>query len=315
MVRDAGKERTLLDLSKNDPSGKTALDWFFPSFTGKLLAYGISSNGDENSVLHVMDVQTGKLMAERIPDTRWCDVTWLRDDSGFFYRRFPPNERYSPRLYFHRLGAAFEKDEEIFGAGLDKTFWPSTTLSEDGNSLAITVSRGWSASDLYWMDVQTRAVKPLVKDVPALFENAWIRDGKLHTITNLDAPRGRLIRIDPSKPEKAAWETVVPQSAQTLKGFVPLKGKLLTVLLDRAVSRLRIHGNDGKPISDVTLPGVGSVAGLDGRFDRDTVVLEFTSFTTAPRLLTLDTSKKAPPAVLAEAVSYTHLTLPTNREV
>ena len=89
LVRDglAGSDRVLIDPNTLNDQGTTALDWFYPSDDGALLAYGLSENGSEESVLHVMDVATGQLLADRIPDTRAADLAWLPDNSGFYYTR------------------------------------------------------------------------------------------------------------------------------------------------------------------------------------------------------------------------------------
>ena len=62
-----GPDRVLLDPNALDAAGTTALDWYFPSEDGKLLAYGLSENGSEESVLHVLEVDTGELRRIGLP--------------------------------------------------------------------------------------------------------------------------------------------------------------------------------------------------------------------------------------------------------
>ena len=59
-VRDgvAGKDRALVDASALSEDGTTALDWWFPSKDGALLAWGRSESGSEESTLFVRDVTT-----------------------------------------------------------------------------------------------------------------------------------------------------------------------------------------------------------------------------------------------------------------
>ena len=53
-VREAdGKDRPLVDPNTLAADGTTALDWWFPSRDGELLAYGLSKDGNERSVLHL----------------------------------------------------------------------------------------------------------------------------------------------------------------------------------------------------------------------------------------------------------------------
>ena len=138
--------RVLLDVNQLAADGTVALDWWYPSRDGKLLAYGLSRHGNEQSTLHVRDVATGKDLPEKIDRTRACSLTWLPDGSGFYYTRYPMlrGENYNRRVFFHQLGDDPAKDAEIFGEDRAKEDWPNVTLSPDGRWLVVTVSQGWA---------------------------------------------------------------------------------------------------------------------------------------------------------------------------
>ena len=136
--------------------GTRALDWWFPSDDGALVAYGVSDDGSEESVLRVRDVATGRDRADEIARTRACSLAWTPDGRGFYYTRYPaPGEvpaaevKYHRAVYHHRLGDDPAKDRKLFGDGRDMTDWPGVDLSPDGRWLAITVSQGWSKSEVY----------------------------------------------------------------------------------------------------------------------------------------------------------------------
>ena len=57
-----------------DPTA--AIDWYHPSPDGRLVAYGLSTGGDERSTLHVLDVESGRMLTDTIPDTRGASVAW-----------------------------------------------------------------------------------------------------------------------------------------------------------------------------------------------------------------------------------------------
>src|SRR5262245_1950350 len=76
--RDA-PDRVLLDPAALSPDATTALDWYFPSPDGRLLAYGLSEGGSEQSTLRVRDVVSGSDLADTIPWTRACSLAWLPD--------------------------------------------------------------------------------------------------------------------------------------------------------------------------------------------------------------------------------------------
>jgi prolyl oligopeptidase len=71
------------------PDVTGAIDWYAPSPDGRLVAYGRSTGGDELSTLHIVDVETGRHLDDRIPHARACSLAWLDDGTAFAYTRYP----------------------------------------------------------------------------------------------------------------------------------------------------------------------------------------------------------------------------------
>ena len=158
-----GKDRVLLDVNALDKEGTTALDWWFPSDDGSLVAYGLSANGSEQSTLRVREVATGKDRADVIGRTRACSLAWTPDARGFYYTRYPAegevpkgDEKYHRRVFFHALGADPAKDREIFGGDRAKEDWPNVTLSPDGRWLVVTEEEGWAKTEVYFADLHAK---------------------------------------------------------------------------------------------------------------------------------------------------------------
>ena len=98
-----GAQRVLLDPVALDPAGLTTLDGWIPDHEGRLLAYQLSAGGDEQSVLHVLDVTTGHDVEEPIDRCRYSDVAWLPGGQEFFYvRMVAPDEVPPGEQAFHR---------------------------------------------------------------------------------------------------------------------------------------------------------------------------------------------------------------------
>lgn len=80
------------------------VDW-----EGRLLAYQLSDNGDEQSRLWVMDIDTGENIDGPIDRCSYSPVAWLPGRDAFYYvRRLAPElvpegeEQYHRRVYLHR---------------------------------------------------------------------------------------------------------------------------------------------------------------------------------------------------------------------
>ncbi|TPW16695.1 MAG: prolyl oligopeptidase, partial [bacterium] len=154
-VRDAGEPRILIDPNTLSGDGTTALDWWYPSPDGKLVAWGSSRSGDEWSTLRVRDVESGRDRVEEIPRTRAASVAWLPDATGFYYTRYPDigdgprgDENYHRRIFRHQLDADSRADSLVFGEGRAPEDWVDVQISKDGRWLLASISIGWDRTEL-----------------------------------------------------------------------------------------------------------------------------------------------------------------------
>jgi len=293
----AGPDRVAVDPNTLNAAGTTALDWFYPSWDGRLLAYGLSEDGSEQSVLHVLEVETGAILDDRIPRTRAASLAWLPDGSGFYYTRYPApgrvaggEEHYHRALFYHRLGTDPESDRLIFQPR-EKEFWPGASLSPDGRWLLINVARTFDQTDLYLKDLELdRPLVPVAESIPAIFEGE-IAHGRLFIRTNLDAPTYRLYQTTPERPDRSGWrEIVAPRPDAVLESFTIAQDRLALSYLERASARLRVSDLDGRRQGVVALPTLGSLFGVHAEWNGSEIFYGFSSYTVPPTVYRIDLS-------------------------
>jgi prolyl oligopeptidase len=86
-VRENGRDRILVDpTTLGGAAGHVSLDWWRASPDGRHLVYGLSKNGSEDSILHVLRVADGRDLPERIANTQAANPQWL-DDASWTVRR------------------------------------------------------------------------------------------------------------------------------------------------------------------------------------------------------------------------------------
>jgi prolyl oligopeptidase len=293
-VRDGlkGSDRVLFDPNRLRRDGTAALDWWYPSEDGSLLAYGVSEAGDEKSTLRVLDVKTGAARPDVIPQTRYCSLAWLPDDSGFYYTRYPApgtvpegEENYNSHLFFHRLGTDPAADPEIFGEGRKPTDMIQASLSPDGRWLVVSVFEGWARSDLYLLDrrADKAAFVPVAEGLDAIVTGQVV-GATLYITTNWKAPRYRLLAVDPARPARENWRTLIPESDAVLVQAEPIGGQIMALYLKDASSHVEVHGADGARLREVPLPALGTVEGISGRHDGREAFFDFSSFTRPPEI-------------------------------
>jgi prolyl oligopeptidase len=306
-----GAERSLVDPNKLDANGLTALDWWYPSHDGSLVAYGTSQNGDEWSTLRVVETATGRVLPDAIARTRYSSIAWLPDNGGFFYTRYPTpgsvppgQEHYNSHAFFHALGADPTADPKVFGEGRSPQDMLQLEISADGRWLVVVAAQGWVRSEVYLRDLDAKEPvwTPVATGLDARFDNAIPTADRLYLRTNLAAGNGRIVAVDPAEPAMANWATVVPaRDDAVLEGFVLAGGKIVTQELESATSRLRVFSPTGEQQAELELPMLGTVRGLDGEPDNPVVVAGFASFAIPPcgYVFTVATGERRPLAPIA----------------
>jgi prolyl oligopeptidase len=293
--KDDGKDRVLLDPNQLSADGTVALDWYHPSENGKYLAYGTSPSGSEMSTLHILETKTGKVLPDVIERTRAASVAWMHDGSGFYYTRYPKKgdvpegqEAYNRHVFYHELGTDPDIDPLIFGQGRDPEDWPSVSLDNNGRLLLITVSEGWTKSELYLMDLKAGTPPIRITTGKNFLYSASIYNGRIYIVTNEDAPRYRLFVTEAGDYERDNWREIIPQTDAILQGAAVWGGKIFTQYEKDASSQLRIFDTSGTHLSDIHLPAIGTVFASNGKWNRDEIFFGFQSFTVPPSIYRID---------------------------
>jgi prolyl oligopeptidase len=296
-----GVDKVLIDPNSLDQQGLTALDWWFPSDDGKLLAYGLSREGDEQSTLYLLDVETGEKLPDVISRTRYTDLSWKSDNTGFFYTRLPApgtvpqgEESYHRHVYYHQLGRNPDNDPKVFGEGRDMTEWLSMGFSPEDRYLLLSVYQGWDKSDVYFDRLKAspdlvdgNKFTPVVEGKDALFNGQVVGD-YLYLHTNYQAPNYRLVRVDLNSPDMKDWQVLIPEDQSILQGVSIAGDWIVAQYMQNACSRLKVFSLSGQYLKDIELPTLGTVYGLNGEWDGSEVAFGFHSFFVPPTIYHYD---------------------------
>jgi prolyl oligopeptidase len=302
LVREGvhGKDRTLVDVNQLAADGTVALDWWFPSEDGKYVAYGTSASGSEESTLRVVETATAKPLPDVIERTRFSSIAWKKDNSGFYYTRHPKKgevpageEVYHVKVFYHDLGSDPAKDALIFGEGRKAQDVPQVQLADDDDRwLLITVFEGWAKSEMYLQDLKTGTAPVEITSAKNFLYNGEVFKGKLYILTNEDAPRFRELVVDAANPKRENWKEIIPQTDAVLESTGILDAKIFAQYEKNASSLLKVFALDGKPLSDIPMPTIGSVTGIGGKWNRREAFFGFHSFTVPSSVYQVDLSNR-----------------------
>src|SRR4051812_39174545 len=296
--------KSLLDPNKLSADGTVALKGSAISEDGKLMAYGLSTAGSDWEEWKVRDVATAKDLDDELKWVKFSGASFTKDGKGFFYSRYdaPTNAatnlrsvNYFQKLYYHVVGTPQGQDILVYDRPDQKEWGFGGEVTEDGKYLVITASQGTDVKNRVFVKRLFRetTVAPTIQIalndkanevIPFLTEfdasyNYVANDGDtFYFITDLEAPRSKVIAIDLSKPEKKNWRTIIPEAAETLRSVNLLRERWFAHYMKDARSVIRVLKKDGAADHDVKLPGIGTVAGFGGKREDKETFYAFTSF-------------------------------------
>jgi prolyl oligopeptidase len=306
-VRENGRDRVLIDpTQRGDAGSHQSLDWWETSRDGTHVVYGLSKDGSEDSILHVLSVADGRDLPERIPNTEAAQPQWLDDGSGFFYNQLTgavdtPERYLDSQARFHRLGTDPASDPLLMKRGLD-----ARVVYQRIQAPYVITSPGARHALLVLHDVRTEVrvfIAPLaevlagrahwapvadfddeVTDVDIDGETLWLLANKGH-------PRGRVLRASVRAPAVAGATEVIPESEVVIESFQRSRDGLYLQLLDGGVSRLRRLGHDGR-LGEIALPFEGTLSALSTDASEDGALFSFAGWLTPGDIWSVDAQGK-----------------------
>jgi len=277
------------------------------SFNDKYLGYSLDTKGSEYYTIYIRDINTKKLITEKIEETSG-GITFSLDDKYIFYSKLDENHR--PRkIYRHKLGTSVKEDQLIFEEK-SEAFTVGISLSSDDKYFFIS-SSDHNTSEQYYFEVSEINPKPkLIKKRQrgVLYSvNSW--DGKFYNHTNENAED---FKIDISDSlENPNWKTFISAKDEVLIGGLTfLKNWIIRSETSDALDKLFVKNittgiEEELIFSDETVyvPGI-SLKQRDKNTDE--IYLSYSSPKTQSRVYSYDLSTKEKKLVKEQEIPSGH---------
>jgi prolyl oligopeptidase len=334
VVRDGwnGVERVLVDPNTRDHQGShVVVDWASPSPDGRFVAYVESHGGGEEGEIRIIEVDSGRILPDRIDRANQPLISWRQDARSFFYMRLGKRTPGAPMAdwykgtaaYLHVIGARPDENRPVIGGGSDPGLnlepnsltWVKTTA---GSPWAVAQATRGVSDDAFF-------VAPVAKIRPgstrwrqvANFEDkvaaVLARGNRLYALTYAAAPNYRIVSFDARSETVANGRDVVAASEMVLQDFALARDALYFVGLDRGVHRLFRMQWKTMVREEVELPYSGSVRKLIAEPARDGLVFSMEGWTERlawfqvdrgeVRVLPIETQPASDQAIIAEQLT------------
>ena len=283
-----GTETLFLDPNTLSEDGTVSLTNFTLSEDGKYAAYGVSRGGSDWREFYVKDVATGKDLDDHIVWAKFSGISWYKD--GFFYSRFPePKEgdalkgvNTNSMVYYHKIGTP-QSEDKLFYEDPEHPQWGfSAGLTEDDKFLIISVTESTSGNAFYIKDM-TDPKSEIVKVVEDFNKDFSVIDhdnGRLLVMTNYEAPKYKVIEIDPKNPGRENWKDFIPEKEEVLTSVSILDNHVITQYMKDAHDIALVFDMKGEFLHNIEFPILGSVGGFGGKKEDKFTFYTLTSFTT-----------------------------------
>lgn len=290
----AAEPVVVMDPNGLSDDGTVALTALDVSDDGRYLGYGTAAAGSDWNEFHVRELSTGEDLPDRIQWVKFSGLSWTEDGGGFFYSRYDPpapgeelvaQNRFQ-KLYYHRVGTSQDDDVLIYERPDQQDWLFGGNVTDDGRYLLIYVSQGTDERNrVYYVDLQdpqAPAVDGAVVKLLDGFDASYgviANEGPIfYVLTNLDAPKQRIVAIDTRSPDRSHWREVVPEGEHVIRGASLIGGKLVVSYLQDARSVVRFYDRMGREWGELPTPGIGTVSGINGEPDASEMFYTFTSF-------------------------------------
>lgn len=273
-----GSERILVDPEQMAKATGVphAVNYFMPSWDGKILAYGVSSGGSEDASLRLMDIASGKHLGAPIPRVHVGQVHWAPDSRSLTYNQVRELPAGAPRtetfldttvfLLNPRQPAAAARP--LFGPlvnpelKLDRLDVAEVLFAPDSRyMIARTTDTTVPEGRLYVAPVAELGRKTIAWRQIAGFADKItqlrLRGDTLYLRTYSGAPRGRVLALALADPVLAKAVEVVPEpDAGVLQGFVLGRDALYAEVQQGFNVRVRRHAGGAPGQGTDAAPGL-----------------------------------------------------------
>jgi prolyl oligopeptidase len=272
----SGPETVVVDPGKRETGESTAIGIIAISEDGRFLAYSVRQGGTDHASLEVLDIESGSVLPDRLPEGFCTGFVFAPDGSGFYYSHrelVDPRPNYRAVLW-HRFGTDRLQDRELFFAGEGSDLFLGILHSSEAKLLAYIVFRAGKmpSTAVYLQEAQVKPSKAklLLQQMPGSFAPFFVR-GQLLAYSDLKAPNGRIVRINLDDPDPSNWRDVVPESDRRIQQFAVAGNDVFVTRVDRFSTRVQAFDIDGSQRESISFPAHTTIDLLNRTTSSNTV--------------------------------------------
>ncbi|KAK9672894.1 hypothetical protein RND81_12G132800 [Saponaria officinalis] len=298
-----GKPEVIYDPNLRE-DGRTGLSVYSVSEDAKYFAFGIATGFTEWLTVQVLRIEDRSLLPDTLSWVKFSTLSWTHDSKGFFYCPYPALEEgqdfmthssVNQEARYHFLGTDQSDDILCWRDPDNPTHHLKSQLTDDGKYFILYILDGSDAANkVYCLDLAKlpngleglrggQDLAPFIKLVDTFDASYTViaNDDSVFTfLTNKDAPRKKLVRVDLNNP--SVWTDVIPESKKDLleSAHAVNENQLLLRYLSDVKHVLEVRDLESGSLLHRLPIDIGAVDGINARRGDSVVFFKFTSILT-----------------------------------
>ncbi|HXB01730.1 MAG TPA: prolyl oligopeptidase family serine peptidase [Opitutaceae bacterium] len=304
-----GAEKLLFDSAKYKAGVTTTIQSFVPSFDGRYVAIGFSAGGAEYSEIRILDVDRGTLLPESIYPS-FGPNGWTPDSKSFFYGAGKVTDtksldiKLNRKTRVHKLGTGVSTDIDFFSnesnpeLGITPKEFPKAYFDESYPDYIFGIA-GTVQNEMriFYAPISEMKHARVKWDVLCQISDNLVRGIEfygdyVYAVTDVNAPRYKLVRTSVKHPDWKHAETVIPESADSIQYIAKSKDYLFVVYSNGIIGRIVKYGLSTGKLSEIKLPASGSAYISCPNWQTNQCIVAITSWVFPTTLYDFDAEKE-----------------------
>ena len=260
----------------------------------KRLAVLVDTNGYEDFVLRVKDLESGQWLGESIEKLSW-GLAWASDNRTVFYMT-PDSAKRGDRVWRHVVGTPRAQDVSVY-QDTDVLFNVGVHRSRNGQWILIS-SGSFTSSEWHVLpaDRPAAALRTIAPRRPGVEYEVEAGERVFYILTNEDAKDFKVMVAPVNSPGHASWTEWLPhREGVFVEGVMPFKRHVVVTERRGGLRQLRITALDGGATHDVSFPeaAYGVFPSSNPMYDAGTLRFTYSSLVTPNSVFDYDMNTRS----------------------
>lgn len=234
--------------------------------------------------IFIKDMARNLFLPDMVSAAYNSNIVW-DDQGGFFYNKpfrqaFGKDTAFNA-VFYHIPGMDTRRDIPVYVDTEHPNRTNDVYITSDQRFVIIRSAIDRNTSEIRYTDLHAPPPNIFRLLTAEAGPNAMVVDnwgGKFMVQTTKDAPKGRVVLIDPQKPQAGHWQTLIAESQDVMQRVYSLQGKFYVRSSLHMCGKITAFDSSGNRLHSVELPGNGIVEGFAARPKYGDVLYTYQSF-------------------------------------